>query len=205
MYRVFGKRICDVILSCLIFPIFLAMCLIIRIAIIFDDRGPLFYVSDRLGKDGKVFKMYKFRSMKVNSPDLRNKDGTTFNSKNDMRVTKVGKVLRKTSLDEVPQIINVLKGEMSFIGPRPDMPNAVNIYSKSDREKLCVAPGITGYSQVHYRNSSTLEQRFAGDVFYARNISFWTDIKILICTVKNVLARENVYRNEGSYHEDNSR
>lgn len=205
MYSLFIKRICDVILSCLMLPVFLVMCLVIRIAMLFDDGGPLFYVADRLGKKGKLFKMYKFRSMKVNSPDLRNEDGTTYNSKSDMRMTKVGKILRKTSLDEVPQILNVLKGEMSFVGPRPDMPDALNIYSISDREKLCVVPGITGYSQVNFRNSSTLKQRFEGDVFYAKNISFLLDMKIIFLTIKNVLAQENVYRNEGVYHEDNDR
>lgn len=205
MYKLFGKRTCDVILSCLLFPFFIIICLIVKIAILFDDRGPLFYMSDRLGKNGKTFLMYKFRSMKTGSPDLRNKDGTTFNSKDDVRMTKVGKVLRKTSLDEIPQIINILKGEMSFVGPRPDMPDAIKLYSVSDRKKLDVAPGITGYSQAKYRNSSTLQQRFEGDVFYAQNVSLLLDIKIFFLTIKNVLIQENVYRKEGEYDEDSDR
>ncbi len=205
MYKLFGKRICDVLLSCLLFPFFIILCLVIKIAILFDDRGPLFYKANRLGKNGKTFLMYKFRSMKTDSPDLRNKDGTTFNSKDDPRMTKVGKILRKTSLDEIPQIVNIIKGEMSFIGPRPDMPDAIKLYSASDRKKLGVAPGITGYSQAKFRNSSTLQQRFDGDVFYAENISFILDVKIFFLTIRNVLVQENVYRKEGIYDEDSDR
>lgn len=196
MYKLFGKRLCDVILAGLIFPFFLVMCLMVQIAILFDDKGPLFYVADRLGKNGKIFRMYKFRSMKVNAPDLRNADGTTFNSKEDTRVTRIGRFLRKTSLDEIPQILNVFIGNMSFIGPRPDLPGAdKELYRPGDMKKLDVRPGITGYSQAYYRNSSTLEQRFDGDVYYADNLSFILDLKILFKTFKTVLTSENVYRN----------
>lgn len=128
--------------------------------IVLEDKGSIFYVAQRLGKNGKTYNMYKFRSMKVNAPDLRNEDGTTYNSEDDPRVTRVGKILRKTSLDETPQLLNVLIGNMSFIGPRPDLPGADReVYRKGDEVKLEVNPGLTGYSQAYYRNSSTLDQR----------------------------------------------
>ena len=134
--------------------------------------------------------------MKVNAPDIRNEDGTTYNSEDDPRVTRIGRFLRKTSLDETPQLLNVLIGNMSFIGPRPDLPNAEKeIYRPGDEIKLTVNPGITGYSQAYYRNSSTLDQRFDGDVYYAKNISFLLDLKILLKTIKTVFTHENVYRN----------
>lgn len=116
MYKFFIKRLLDILISILALPFVLLIVLIVSITIKLDDGGPIFYNSIRLGKNGKSFKMYKFRSMKVNAPDLRQEDGSTFNSDNDIRITKVGKVLRKTSIDEIPQIINVLKGDSGIIG-----------------------------------------------------------------------------------------
>lgn len=110
--------------------------LICGILIKIEDRGPIFYFGKRLGKNGRIFKMYKLRSMKVNAPDLRNSDGSTYNSDDDPRLTKMGKILRKTSLDELPQIINVLKGDMSFVGPRPDLPEHINFYEGDELKKL---------------------------------------------------------------------
>ena len=195
MYVKVWKRFLDILISLLVFPFFVILYVIVGAAILCDDHGPIFYKADRLGKGGRIFKMYKFRSMKVNAPDLRNADGTTFNSRNDSRVTRVGQVLRRTSIDEVPQIINVIKGDMSFVGPRPDLPDAMNIYSEKDKNKLKVLPGITGYSQAYYRNASTLEQRFAGDSYYADHLSFIMDAKIIVKSFHTVLTRKNVYRN----------
>lgn len=196
MYKKCIKRVLDLLLAILLLPFFLILFIIIAPIIVIEDRGPVFYNAPRLGKDAKIYKMYKFRSMKVNAPDLRNEDGTTFNSEDDPRVTKIGKVLRKTSLDEIPQILNVIKGDMSFIGPRPDLPGAdKEIYRPGDVVKLKVKPGITGYSQAYYRNSSTIEERFDGDVFYAKNISFILDVRILFKTIKTVFTHENIYRN----------
>lgn len=196
MYKRYIKRILDFLFSLICLPLFFLVFIIVAPLIIFDDMGPVFYNAPRLGRNGKIYKMYKFRSMKVNAPDLRNEDGTTFNSENDPRVTRIGRVLRKTSLDEIPQLLNVLIGNMSFIGPRPDLPGSdKETYRPGDIEKLSVRPGITGYSQAYYRNSSTLTQRFDGDVFYAKNVSFRLDVKILLKTIKTVLMHENVYRN----------
>ncbi len=196
MYRKIFKRVLGLIFAVIGLPFFAVIFIIVAPMIALEDRGPIFYTAPRLGRNSKVFKMYKFRSMKVNAPDIRNEDGTTFNSQNDPRVTKVGRFLRKTSLDETPQLLNVLIGNMSFIGPRPDLPGAdKTAYRPGDEVKLTVNPGITGYSQAYYRNSSTLDQRFDGDVYYANNVSLLLDIKIIAKTISTVLTQENVYRN----------
>ncbi len=196
MYRRYLKRIFDIFFSLVGFPFFVVLFIFIAPVIVFEDKGPVFYNAPRLGYKGKIFKMYKFRSMKINAPDLRNEDGTTYNSENDSRVTRVGRFLRKTSLDEIPQLLNVLIGDMSFVGPRPDLPNAdKELYRPGDEKKLDVRPGITGFNQAYYRNSSTLEQRFSGDVYYAEHVSFLLDIKIIVQTVKMVFNRKNIYRN----------
>ena len=198
LYKCFFKRFYDILFSILLMIPFLILYIFVAPIIYFSDKGPVFFKGERLGKKGKVFKMHKFRSMKMNAPDLRNSDGTTFNSENDTRVTKIGKFLRKTSLDEIPQIIDVLVGKMSFIGPRPDLPDSISLYNENTMKKLNVKPGITGYSQALYRNSSTLEQRFNGDVFYAEHYSFFLDIKIIFLTLFSVLKKKNVYRNKES-------
>lgn len=201
MYQKYVKRAADVTLSLMLLPFFVLLSLVIIPSILLDDFGPVFYCAKRVGRKGKIFPMYKFRSMKVGAPDLRNEDGTTFNSEEDFRVTKVGRILRKTSLDELPQILNVLKGDMSFIGPRPDLPDALSLYKGKTKEKLEVLPGITGYSQACYRNASTLKQRFAKDVYYARHVSFRLDLWIIFRTLGIVFGRKNVYRNEGETNE----
>ncbi len=187
--------------SAVLLPFLFLVFLVVAPCILADDFGPVCYSAYRLGKNGKKFRMYKFRSMKVHAPDIRNEDGTTFNSQTDPRVTRVGKFLRKTSIDEVPQILNVLKGDMSWVGPRPDLPDAVKLYTKKTREKLKVRPGVTGYSQAYYRNASTLEQRFAKDVYYARHVSLGLDLRILCRTIQTVVSQKNVYRNKGEEHE----
>lgn len=196
MYKKFFKRLLGLVLSLIGLPFFAIIFVVVAPLIAAEDKGPVFYNAPRLGKNGKIYKMYKFRSMKVNAPDLRNQDGTTFNSENDPRVTKIGKILRKTSLDETPQILNVLIGNMSFVGPRPDLPGTEKeLYRPGDEIKLTVNPGITGYSQAYYRNASTLDQRFDGDMYYAKNVSLLLDIRILFETVKTVLTHKNVFRN----------
>ena len=134
--------------------------------------------------------------MRVNAPNLKNADGSSYNGENDPRVTAVGKFMRKTSIDELPQFLNVLKGDLSLIGPRAHMTTTYQGYDKlSDKLKrrLDVRPGITGYSQAYFRNSITAEQKIENDVYYAENMSFVLDIKILFQTVFSVLKRENIY------------
>lgn len=196
MYKRFIKRGLSILFSLIGLPFFAVIYILVAPLIVKEDKGPVFYNAPRLGRNGKIFKMYKFRSMKVNAPDLRNEDGTTYNAEDDPRVTKIGRILRKTSLDETPQLLNVLKGDMAFIGPRPDLPGSEKTtYRPGDVVKLTVRPGITGFSQAYYRNSSTLDQRFDGDVYYANNLSFGLDLKILLKTIMTVLTHRNVYRN----------
>ena len=139
--------------------------------------------------------MFKLRSMYVNSPDLRNEDGSTFNSDNDPRVTPIGKILRKTSLDEFPQFLNVLLGDMSFVGPRPTLGNKQLDYDslEGDRKKrYSVKPGVTGYAQAYFRNSISKEEKYHYDAYYADNVSLFLDIKILFQTVISVIRHKNI-------------
>src|SRR5699024_2133060 len=128
-------------------------------------------------------------------PDIRNNDGSTFNSSNDPRVTRIGRIIRKTSIDELPQFLNVLKGDMSFVGPRPSPLGNIKKYTEEYIEKFNVKPGITGYNQAVLRNNSTMEQRILNDVYYVQNVSLILDIKIIFLTVLSILKKENVYRN----------
>ena len=166
-------------------------------AIYISDKGSVFYNAKRVGKDGQIFKMFKLRSMYTNAPDLRNSDGSTFNSEKDPRVTKIGRFMRKTSLDEIPQLLNVLKGDMSLVGPRPTVTDKDKIIVEDDvRARYSVKPGITGYAQAFYRNSITQNEKYKYDNYYAENISFLMDVKILLKTLSSVFMRANIYSDE---------
>lgn len=191
MYRHFFKRVFDFLIALCALPFFCIIYIVLVPFYFFMDRGPMFYSGMRLGRYGKPFPMHKFRSMKVNAPDIRLKDGSTYNGDDDPRVTKLGRFLRKTSLDEIPQILNVLKGDMSWIGPRPDPLDWMDKY-KEERVLLNVRPGITGYNQAYYRNSANAQEKINNDVYYAKHISFALDVKIIFKTIKTVLFRENV-------------
>ena len=195
MYKNLFKRLLDLIFSILLFPIFIIFYIILGILIKIEDKGPVFYKGERIGKDCKIYKMYKFRSMKINAPNILNKDGSTYNSKNDERVTKIGKFIRETSIDELPQIINILKGEMSFIGPRASLAEVLETYKDDEKDKMKVRPGITGYTQAYYRNSLSVREKRLKDSWYANNVSFILDLKIFFKTIQTVLKRENVYTN----------
>ena len=195
IYRFF-KRLFDIFVSLVALPFVLLVILIFAPIIFLTDRGPVFYNAPRLGRKGKVFKMFKLRSMKVNSPNLKAADGSTYNAADDPRVTRVGRFMRKTSIDELPQFLNVLSGHMSLIGPRAHLTTNYKGYDQLDephKKRLEVRPGITGYSQAYYRNSATAAQKMEHDVYYAENISFWLDVKIFFKTVFSVLKRENIY------------
>ena len=197
MYKHFFKRIFDIIVGLCALPFVLLLIIIIGPIIYFTDRGPIFYNGPRIGLNGKVFKMCKFRSMRVNAPDLRTADGSTYNGDDDPRVTKVGRFLRKTSLDEIPQFLNVLAGQMSFVGNRPDTPRMLDVYTEEQKKWLLITkPGITGYSQAYYRNSTTCEEKIANDIYYAKHESFTFDLKIVFRTVRTVLFRENINRSD---------
>lgn len=196
MYKHFFKRLFDIIVSLIALPFFILIFIFVAPAIKLCDGGPIFYNAPRLGKKGKVFKMYKFRSMKVNSPNIKNADGSTYNGKNDPRVTKIGRFLRKTSLDETPQILNILFGHMSLIGPRAHLTTNYKGYENLDdihKRRIDVRPGITGYNQAYFRNSATSEQKLVNDVYYVDNLSFWMDVKVFFKTIISVLKSENIY------------
>lgn len=195
MYKKFIKQLIDFIVAILFLPFFLILFLIIAPIIYLQDKGSIFFNAPRLGKDGKIFKMYKFRTMKMNAPDIRNADGSTFNAEDDPRLTSIGKLLRKTSLDETPQILNIIKGDMSIIGPRPDLPEHKNMYEGEESRKLEVKPGITGFNQAYYRNTIAWKERLVNDVYYVGNLTFLLDFKILLRTVYSVLKRKNIYSN----------
>ena len=194
MYKSFLKRVFDFMIALLAMPVLFIVILIMAPIIYFDDKGPIFYNSKRLGKNGKLFTMYKFRSMYVNSPDIRLADGSTYNGADDPRMTKVGKTMRAMSIDELPQLINVLNGTMSLIGPRPDLPDDIDRYPEDLKVLLTVRPGLTGYCQAYWRNGATTEEKMVADAYYATHVSFLFDVKILIKTIEMVFGQKNVYR-----------
>lgn len=198
-YRIL-KRSFDIIASAIglvvLSPVFLA----VAIAIKCDDGGPVFYDQIRIGKNGKKFKMYKFRSMRVNAEDEIEKlqehsevDGAMFKMKNDPRVTRVGKFIRKTSIDEFPQLLNVLLGQMSIVGPRPPLPREVADYTQYDKQRLYVKPGCTGLWQVTARNSVGFQEMVNIDLDYIQRRSIWLDLKIMFKTVKVIFVPNEAY------------
>ena len=196
-YR-FIKRLFDVVVSVLLM---IPIGIVIGISWIFikaEDKGPVFYMADRTGRFGKIFKMYKLRSMKVNAPDIRLSDGSTYNSDDDPRVTKFGKIVRKTSIDELPQVINILKGDMTFIGPRPDTPIGSASYTEEEKIVLSVRPGITGYNQAVNRNSVLTKEKLKNDIYYVKHLSLWFDIKIVFMTIGTVFRHKNINRADAS-------
>lgn len=193
MYK-YVKFIFDYIIALALLPFLLIVFIVFGILIKIEDNGRIFYKSDRIGKNGKIFKMYKFRTMVENAPDIRLLDGSTYNSADDNRVTKIGKFLRKSSIDEMPQIINILFGQMSFIGPRPDSAMWLNNYTDEEKIILSVRPGITGLNQAINRNSVLTKEKLQNDIIYVKKMSLLYDIKILLLTIKGVLFSRNVYR-----------
>jgi len=198
MYRKFLKRIIDIIFGVMLIPLFLIIFIVFGLLIKIEDGGPVFYKASRIGKDMELFKMYKSRSMKVNSPILLNSDGSTYNSKKDPRVTRVGKFMRETSIDEIPQIINVLKGEMSFIGPRASLASVLETFKTDEVDKMQVRPGITGYTQAYFRNELTNREKRLLDAKYAKKVSLVLDVRIIFKTVVTVLKKDGIYTNENN-------
>jgi lipopolysaccharide/colanic/teichoic acid biosynthesis glycosyltransferase len=198
MYIKYFKRIFDILISLIGFLFFLPLLGVLGLLIKFEDRGPIFYKAERIGKDNTLYEMYKFRSMKVNVPILLNSDGSTYNGKDDSRVTKIGKFIRETSIDEIPQIINVLKGDMSIIGPRASLASVIDTFKDDEKDKMKVRPGITGYTQAYYRNGLSNREKRVTDAWYANNVSFWLDVKIFFKTIPTVLKREGIYTDSNS-------
>lgn len=196
IYQLGIKRAIDIIACVVALPFVLIILIPIAIAIKIEDHGPVFYRSMRIGKGFQEFGMLKFRSMKVNAPDIRNEDGSTFNSKTDPRVTKIGHFLRETSLDEIPQVFNVFAGQMSIIGPRAGDVESKDTYEEDEKDKLLIRPGITGFTQAYYRNGLGVREKRLYDAWYAHSVSFPLDVKIFFRTIKTVLMHENIYTND---------
>lgn len=199
----FTKRIIDIIGSIIGILILIPTTLIIYLArkVLKEDKGPLFYEQLRYGKNGKVFRLYKFRSMCIgadkklkeyleNNDEAREESEKTHKLQNDPRITKIGNFLRKSSLDELPQMINILKGDMSFVGPRPVVEKEVEEYGTNKDKFLSVRPGLTGYWQVNGRSNTTYEERMKMELYYVDNCSLWLDIKIFFKTFITVFKKE---------------
>lgn len=199
----FTKRIIDIIGSIIGILILIPTTLIIYLArkVLKEDKGPLFYEQLRYGKNGKVFRLYKFRSMCIgadkklkeyleNNDEAREEFEKTHKLQNDPRITKIGNFLRKSSLDELPQMINILKGDMSFVGPRPVVEKEVEEHGTNKDKFLSVRPGLTGYWQVNGRSNTTYEERMKMELYYVDNCSLWLDIKIFFKTFITVFKKE---------------
>ena len=187
------KRALDFVCSLFALVIFSPVMAVAAVLIKLDDGGPALFRQKRPGKDGKVFEVYKFRTMTVRTEDENGRPLSDME-----RMTKIGSLLRKTSIDELPQFINVLKGEMSFIGPRPLLCEYLDLYSPEQARRHEVRPGISGWAQVNGRNAITWEEKFDYDVYYVDNMSFALDVKILVKTIVNVLSGTGVNSGEQS-------
>jgi undecaprenyl phosphate N,N'-diacetylbacillosamine 1-phosphate transferase len=187
-----GKRAFDLVVGGLMLVAASPLLLLIPVAIRLSSPGPSLFRQRRVGQDGRLFTCYKFRTMYVDAPDMWNADGSAVTSGDDPRVTAVGRFLRKSSLDELPQLINVLKGEMSLVGPRPELPSALERYSQRQRTRLVMPPGITGWAAIHGRNDLPWNARLELDLEYVARYSLRLDLYIVLCTVLIVLRAAGV-------------
>ena len=195
MKNLFLKRIFDVVVSIIGLILLLPLFLIVAILIKIDSHSPIFFLQERIGKDGKSFYPFKFRTM---IDGAINKGLGVTVSNDDKRITKMGKFLRKYGIDEFPQLINVLKGEMSLVGPRPTLRYQVEKYNDFEKKRLKAKPGLAGWALIHGRNSLTWEERIKYDVWYVENHSFWLDIKIIFLTFYLIfIKQEGVYGKNG--------
>lgn len=192
IYRDIVKRIIDFILALFAFLILSPIMLIAMLLIKVDSKGPVIFIQERLTLNGRIFHMYKFRTM-IENAEQKGTGAYSFNK--DPRITRVGKVLRKLSIDELPQLINVLKGDMAIIGPRPILtyhPCKFEEYTDEEKKVFLVRPGITGWAQVNGRNSVDWVQRFKLNEWYVDNVSFFLDLKIFFLTIAQVFSRKDI-------------
>ena len=196
MYKYFFKRLIDFLLALIILICISPILLFVTVWLFFANKGAgAFFFQERPGKDEKIFKVIKFKSM----TDERDADGNLLDD--DLRITKAGKFVRSTSIDELPQILNLLNGTMSLIGPRPDPPDWLDKYPEDIKVFLTVKPGLTGYSQAYYRNSADGEEKMKNDAYYAKHISFIMDVKIFFKTIAIVLGHDNTYKDTSNEEE----
>ena len=187
MYKHFFKRFLDFWISLIALILISPLLLVVTIWLHFANKGAgAFFFQERPGKDGAIFKVIKFKTM----TDERDVEGNLL--PDEMRLTKVGKFVRSTSLDELPQLINVLKGDMSLIGPRPLLVEYLPLYSKEQARRHDVRPGISGWAQAHGRNALSWQKKFELDVWYVDHVSFWVDVQVILLTIKSVLMRSDI-------------
>ena len=199
-YQRITKRIFDLILTVLALPFLLLIGSLIALAIRLDSPGPIFYYARRVGENGKIFRMNKFRTMVADADGLRHlvertdeNGNLVYKAKNDPRITRVGRFLRRTSLDELPQLLNVLRGDMSLVGPRPEMPELVEKYQPWQRKRFAVPQGLTGWWQIHGRSDKPMHLHTEEDLYYVQHYSIWLDLQILFQTAWVVLRGKGAY------------
>lgn len=206
IFQLFLKRTFDIMLSLAALIVLSPLFLIISILIKFTSEGPVFFLQERIGFRGRVFKIIKFRTMIVNAEHIG--EGIRVSCENDTRITKVGRLLRATSLDELPQLLNVITGSMSICGPRPPVTyvpyQGYDNYPDETKMRFEMRPGITGLAQATVRNSATWSERIVIDIQYVKNFSLWLDIKVIALTVKRVLKRESIYGTSIGVSDDKS-
>jgi lipopolysaccharide/colanic/teichoic acid biosynthesis glycosyltransferase len=191
-----GKRCFDLTVAIAALIVFAPLLGVIAVVLKLSSRGPVLFLQERIGWHGRIFRIVKFRSMVRNAPYIRNPDGSAYSSDTDLRVTRLGRILRQTSLDELPQLWNVVRGEMSLIGPRPELAEGVRSYRPADFRRLNVRPGLTGWAVVHGRNEVPLSMRRDLDTWYADHAGFVLDLKILCKTIAMIMLREGINRGQ---------
>ena len=189
------KRFFDICLSFAALVVLSPLLLVIAILIYLEDKGPVIYSQTRIGKDGRAFKLYKFRSMCVDADEklkdlqkLNERDGPVFKIRDDPRVTKIGKFIRKTCIDELPQLVNIIKGDMSIVGPRPPLPNEVEQYNSYQKQRLLVVPGLTCYWQIQKGEETTFDEWVELDLKYIKERSILLDFRLILLTFKVILS-----------------
>ena len=196
MYRLFFKRLMDFVLSLLALIVLSPLLLIIAVLVRVKLGSPVIFKQERPGKDEKVFTLYKFRTM----TDKSDSNGNLL--PDEIRLTKFGKLLRSTSLDELPELVNIIKGDMSIVGPRPLLVRYLPLYNDKQKHRHDVRPGFTGYAQVNGRNAISWEEKFDLDIYYVNHVSFFMDVRIIIKTVKTVIFREGISSDTSSTMEE---
>ena len=187
------KRIIDMLGAGAALVVLLPLIAAVALAVKITSSGHVIFRQRRLGWNGRPFDLYKFRSMRVDAPDIRNSDGSAYTGEQDARVTAIGRFIRRTSLDELPQLLNVLRGDMSLVGPRPDQVDQLRFYDDIEKRKLLVKPGITGLAQISGRNDISWKRRKALDVRYVDERSMLLDLVILLKTIPYVLLRKGIH------------
>jgi len=186
MYKKYIKHLLDKLLALILIILFSPVIIIVAILIYLWDGRPILFIQERPGYKGKIFKIYKFRTM-TNETD---ENGNLL--PDEQRLKSIGKIIRSLSLDELPQLFNVLKGDMSFVGPRPLLIEYLPLYNERQKKRHDVKPGITGLAQVMGRNAISWKEKFEYDIYYVENLSFWLDLKIILLTIWKVLKREGI-------------